>query len=145
MHWQSRPVSYTSIATNFNKPPYIRLNFPPKITFHFVLFINNISNLANLFLSKFLNPDTRIDTSGGQNALARCSADAIKALQSYPNRLFFRKVYASNACHCLSPLPLFMLGILANNPNHPSSPDNLAFSAYRLNRSSHFHFQSPFT
>jgi hypothetical protein len=63
-------VPYALIATNFNKALYVRLNFPPEVTFHFVLFVNNIPKLTNLPLTKFLNSNARIDTSGSQDALA---------------------------------------------------------------------------
>jgi hypothetical protein len=63
-------MSYASIAANFNKPLYVRLNLPPEVTFHFILFIDNVSNLANLFFAKLFDPKTRSDTSGGHDALA---------------------------------------------------------------------------
>jgi hypothetical protein len=68
--WQPHAVSCASVATNFNKPLYIRLNLPPEITFHSVLFVKNISNLANLFFAQLFDPKAWSNTRGSHNALA---------------------------------------------------------------------------
>jgi hypothetical protein len=67
---QPHAVPRASVAANFDKPLYIRLNLPPEITFHFVLFVKNISNLANLFFAKLFDPEAWSNTTGSHNALA---------------------------------------------------------------------------
>jgi hypothetical protein len=63
-------VPCAPLATDFNKPLYIRLNFPPEVTFHFVSLIKNISDPTNLFFTKVFDSNPGIDASGSQNVLA---------------------------------------------------------------------------
>jgi hypothetical protein len=63
-------MPYASIAANFSKPLYVRLNLPPEVTLHFIPLVDNISDLANLLFAKLFHPKAWSDTSGGDDALA---------------------------------------------------------------------------
>lgn len=133
MNRQSHAVPLAAVTTDFDKPFYVGLNLSPEVTLNSVLLIDDITNLANLLLAKFLGSNTRVDLSGLQYALARRRADAVDALQSHPDWFLFGKVYARNTCHVRLPLPLLMLRVLTDNPDHALAPDDLAFSTDRLN------------
>jgi hypothetical protein len=133
MNRQSHAVPLAAVATDFDKPLYIGLNLSPEITLNFMFFVDDVTNLANLLLAKFLGSNTRVDIGSRQYALTRRRTDAVDALQSHPDWFVFGKVYPGNTCHVRLSLPLLMLRVLTDNPDHTLTPDDLAFSANRLN------------
>src|SRR5690606_13518256 len=70
--------------------------------------------------------------------------DAVDVRQADPDLLVLREVHSRNARHRrpLS-LPLLVLRVLADDPDHSGTPDDLALRADPPDRRTNFHGQSP--
>lgn len=71
----------------------------------------------------------RIDSGLDQDLVGECTSDAVNIGQGNLNPLVSRYVNACNSCHLSASLALFlfMLGVLANDPDNSLSLDYLAF------------------
>jgi len=53
----------TSIATNLNEPLDIKVNLFSKLTLNLILMVNKLSETVDLFISKAIRLNIRIDTA----------------------------------------------------------------------------------
>lgn len=96
-----------------------------------MLLLNNVTKAAYLILSKLLHFSIGVHPRSGEDLPTQCGTNTIDILQRYLNPFVVRKIDSGNPCHELT-LPLFMLGIFANDSNYAFAPHNLTLSATAL-------------
>ena len=87
------------------------------------------TDLTNVVFRQILHTDIGAHPCRAQDVIGSFPSDAVNVCEANLNPLRARKVDTCNSCHRLS-LPLLVLGVGANNPDHPFAADNLAFDAH---------------
>jgi hypothetical protein len=134
------------VAADFYKPFNVEVDFFPEFAFHMILLIDYFSQLIDFGFGKVFNSCFRRDSGLGQyfNAIRR--PDAKNVLQRDPCLLIYRYVYSSDTWHISSllSLPLFMLGVIANNPDDAAAFHDFALFTSYFNGCFNFHNTKPF-
>jgi hypothetical protein len=130
-------VSKSTIRTNLYQTADVHRDLPPKVTFHSVFALYDLSQLAGLGVRQISYTSIRADTGHSQDLPAARRADTKNVRESYLDTLVSWEIYSRYSCHDLHPrlaLPLLMLWIfLANNPHNAFSADYLTLITHLFN------------
>jgi hypothetical protein len=105
----------------------MELDFPAQIAFDFVILHNKIPQRGNLRICQILNSRIGTDPGSTQDLPGPCWTDPVEIGQSDFHTLVARQVNSFDSRHNLLSLSLLMLRIVADDVNHASSLDDLAF------------------
>jgi hypothetical protein len=130
-------MTQPSIGTDLNISLDIVCDIAAKITFNTIPLIDHAADIDNLFVSKDICFLSWIHTCLDENFEGTRPANSIDVGQADFYSLVSGQLNASNARHNdslfsnffdYSPLSLFVPWVLTDNPDHPSTPNDLTFS-----------------
>ena len=89
------------------------------------------ADLADVFFGQVLHAHVRTHACRAKNVVRPFPPDTVDIGEAHLDPLRARKVDACDSCHLLS-LPLLVLRIRADDPDHPTAADDLALVAHFL-------------
>ncbi len=161
-------MAKSTIASDVHQPLDVSGDFSAQIPFNLIAAIDDVSNLDNFVFCELTDPSIEIDSGFGKDFLRYTPTDSIDVCESDFDPFVSWQINASDACHsclllstlpvityffgksqgsncihsrrirCLS-LPLFMLGVFADDPNETLPFDNFTLVTYSLDRTLDLH------
>jgi hypothetical protein len=140
-HRQAAAVPQSAVGAHLDVTLDVHRDFLAEVAFHGAFFFQNLADAVDLVLGQVANLLIEIDARPEQQRARTGTADAVDIGKPDLGPLRWRQIHTGNTCHRSSPLslPLFVLGVDADDPHHAFAMDHLAFVANLLYRRSYFH------
>src|SRR5579872_1000453 len=139
-HGQAAAVPETAVGAHLDVPLDIHRDFLAEIAFDRSLFFKDGADAVDFVFGQIANLFIEIDSGAVEQRLGSRAADTVDVGETDLSPLSGRQIDTSKTCHDSSlPLPLFVLGVDADDPHHALAMDHLAFVANFLYRCPNLH------
>lgn len=129
----------TAVGTDFLQSLDVHLHEMAEFTLDAMLLLDRFAEAVPVFFGEILCPGVEIDIERFENLATHRTTDAIDIGERNFNALVVGQVDAGNTEHRLLSLTLFVLGVLADNVDHPAATHGLAVSTDLFYGGADFH------